>query len=765
MPKGISDCMDMRSRRLAAVLPTILIAALLIGGCSQVSTKGAGSDPSSSSSSSSPPPPPPPPPPPISITTSALPNGQVGQAYTVTLAATGGKAPLTWATTAGTLPAGLTLSAATGMISGTPTATAAGTPLTFTVSDSSASPLSKSVTLNLNVSPASITVSLSPARAALTVNQTLTLTATTDDYAGVNWTVSPAAGSLSATSSASGAKVTFTAPATAGVYTVTATSVTSSGQSAAITIGVTDLAGVYTYHNDHGRSGANTQEYALTPANVNTTSFGKLFSCTVDGAVYPQPLWVANLSINGATHNVLFVGTNNNSLYAFDADANPCQQLWQVSLVDAAHGGTSGEGTANDFGVIGTPVIDPTTNTLFVVARSTYTNTATSTTGYYHRLHAIDITTGSEKSGGPLVIAASFPKTGGSVTFNPQQQLQRAALALSNGTVYVSFGSNADSVPWNGWVMGYTYDANGATPTLGPVLNTTPNQNGGGIWMSGGAPAVDGQGHIYLGSGNGVFDANVATSPQLDYADSLLRLTSSLTIEGYFTPSDEATDAAKDLDFGSSGATMVLDLDNGPFQHIMVAGGKDGSLYVLNGDNLGGYGDSFAMQPPLPLGGALLAPPAFWNNTVYIGAIGGPLQAFAFDTGTDTLNTTPTSQSPTNYGATGTKPGPGLAVSAAGSSGGGVVWAIDTTANCFSRTAPAPCGPAILHAYDASNLASELWNSSLLLSDYAGNAVKFTVPTVANGRVYVGTRGNNTGGANGSTSISGEVDVYGLKPN
>jgi len=767
--------LNVSSRRLSDAV-SILVAVALLAGCSQVGTQNAGKVASSPSSSSGPPPPSSPPPPsppppsppppappaPISITTGALPNGQVGIAYAATLAATGGNAPLSWATTAGTLPAGLTLNAASGTISGTPTATAAGTPLTFTVTDSSASPLSKSVTLNLNVSPASITVAISPARAALTVTQALTLTATTNDYAGVTWTVSPAGGTLSATSSASGANVTFTAPSAAGVYTVTATSVTASAQNASIAIGVTDLAGVYTYHNDRSRSGANTQEYALTPATVNTTSFGKLFSCTVDGAVYPQPLWAANLSINGATRNVLFVATNNDSLYAFDADANPCQQLWQVSLIDPAHGGMSGEGTANDLGVIGTPVIDPATNTLFAVARSVYTDPTTNVTAYYHRLHAIDIFTGNEKSGAPLLIGASAPKVGGSALFNPQQQLQRSALVLSNGTLYVTFGSNSDSFPWYGWVMGYTYDANGATPTPGPVLNTTPNQNGGGIWMAGGGPAVDGQGNIYLGTGNGVFDADVATSPQLDYADSLLRLTSALTVNAYFTPSDQATDASKDLDFGSTGV-MTLDLSAGPFQHILIAGGKDGSFYVLNRDILGDdYGDTFAMQPPLPVGGTILAPPVFWNNTVYIGGIGTPLQAFAFDLSTDTLNTTPTSQSPTSYGATGTKPGPGLAVSAAGS-GSGVVWGIDTTNNCFGKNIV--CGPAVLHAYDASNLGTELWNSSLLASDTAGTAVKFTVPMVANGKVYVGTRGNNTGGASGSTSVSGEVDVYGLKPN
>jgi hypothetical protein len=470
---------------------------------------------------------------------------------------------------------------------------------------------------------------------------------------------------------------------------------------------------------------------------------------------------VANLSIGGKTQNVVFVATNQDSLYAFDGDASPCLQLWHVSLIDAAHGVTQTETTLNDLGVIGTPVIDPETKTLYVVARSLYTNSS-NVTSYYHRLHAIDITSGNEKSGAPVNIAASYPASvTPSVTFNPEQQLQRTGLALlPNGTVYLAFGSFADTFPWNGWVMGYTHDANGGTLTAGPVLNTTPNQNGGGIWMSGGAPAVDGQGNLYVGTGNGVFDANVATSPQLDYADSLLRLTGALTVNAYFTPSDQATDASKDLDFGSTGV-MVLNLNTGPFAHVLVAGGKDGSLYVLNADIMGGnYGDSFALQK-LPLGGVILAPPAFWNNTVYIGTVGGPLQAFAFDPASDLLSTTPTSQSPADYGTTGSKPGPGLAVSASANNGSAVVWGIDTTANCYARTIPPPCGPAVLHAYDASNLGNELWNSSKVAADAAGNAVKFTVPTVANGKVYVGTRGQDTGPA----TLPGEVDVYGLKPN
>jgi hypothetical protein len=715
-------------------------------------------------------------PPPISITNTSLPNGQVGHAYSATLTASGGTAPLSWAISSGALAAGLTL-ASNGVISGTPTATAAATPITFTVSDSSAPAQTQSVTLKLTVSPSVITLSVSPARAALAVTQPLALTATTSDYAGVSWSISPTGGAFSAPSSGSGTQVTLTAPTSSGVYTVTATSVTDTTKSASITVGVTDLAGVYTYHNDLARDGANTQEYALTTKSVNSATFGKLFTCTVDGAVYTQPLWVANLSIGGSRHNVVLVATQHDSLYAFDADMSPCLQLWQVSLIDTTHGATSGEvsvaatttywlvglgqgDTAPEVGVTGTPVIDPANGIVYVVSMST--NAAG--TSIYQRLHAIDIKTGSEKPGSPVLITGNYPGTGSggtSVAFNAKQERQRAGLALVNGQVYIAWGSFEDAGPWYGWIMGYSY--NGSALVQSSVLNVAPNLRGAGIWMSGGAPAADSTGKIYVSTGNGGTDANASSGPTNDYASCVLKLSGGLTVSDWFMPSAYATLNSNDLDLGAGGATVVVNPPTGPNPHLVITGGKDGTLYVLNGDHLGGVGDAQALQY-LPIGagslGRIFATPAFWNNTLFLAAMTKPLVAYAFDTSVDKINPTmPTSQSPTAYGF----PGATASVSASGTSSNGIVWAIDQSSFCTSQ-APR-CGPAVLHAYDATNLANELWNSARNAADTAGNAVKFAVPTVANGKVYVGTRGNNTGGVYGSTTVSGELDVYGLKPN
>ena len=693
--------------------------------------------------------------PPISIVTTALPNGQVGHAYSATLAARGGSAPLTWSLTAGALPPGLKL-APSGLISGTPTAAAGATPLKFSVSSAAAQ--KQTASLTLNVSPANISVAVSPARTGLTTTQKATLTATTNDYGGVNWNVSPAGGTFSAASSISGTAVTFTAPAKAGVYTITATSVTDSAQRGAVTVGVTDLAGVYTYHNDLGRDGANTQEYALTPTNVNTTTFGKLFSCNVDGTIFAQPLWVAHLGIGGSAHNVVFVATAHDSLYDFDADAVACTTLWQVSLIDASHGGTGGETATprsgdNEIGVTSTPVIDPQSKTLYLVTQS-----QPGTSPSYHlRLHAIDITTGEERSGSPINLAASYPgggAGGASVTFITQQQSQDASLALVNGTVYIgSAASNEFVLPWHGWMMGYT----GPRLAQSSALNVTPNGRGGSIWMSYGAPAADADGNLYVITANGTFDVTHASGPTNDYGDSLLKLSSDLHVSSWFAPSDEATDDTNDMDFGSGGAAVVLDLSSGPLRRLVVCGGKDGTLYVLNGDSLGGLGDTNAWQY-FSVGHSIFATAASWNNTLYLAPAKSPMLAYTFDPSINMFNSTPTARSPSTYGWRGAT----ASVSASSSNADGMVWAIDSTNYCTNGS-PA-CGPAVLRAYDATNLASELWNSSRVSTDVAGNAVKFTVPTVANGKVYVGTRGNNTGGVSGSTSIPGELDVYGLKP-
>ncbi|HEY1481772.1 MAG TPA: chitobiase/beta-hexosaminidase C-terminal domain-containing protein, partial [Candidatus Acidoferrum sp.] len=620
-----------------------------------------------------------------------------------------------------------------------------------------------------SVAQTSIVVSIAPQLTGLTVGQAISVTATVANDAqnqGVTW--SATGGSFSASATASGVATSYTAPASAGVYTVTATSVTDVTKSASVTFGVTDLAGVFTYHNNLSRDGSNPSEYALTPSNVSSTTFGKLFSCTVDGAIYAQPLWVANLTVGGVNHNVVIVATQHDSLYAFDADVNtsPCTPLWHVSLIDAAHGGSSSESTVPsgttgnlvgsgfgditpEVGVTGTPVIDPTSHTLYVVSKSVITSGPT----FYQRLHAIDLTTGNEKTGSPITIAGTYPGTGDGgtkTTFSPRQQNQRPGLALVNGVVYIAWASHEDTVPYYGWVMGY----NASNLSQAAVLNISPNVGHGGIWMGGAAPSADSSNNLYLITGNANFDATNTTAPNNDYGDSFLKLTSGLAVSQYFTPSDQSTDNSNDNDFGAGGAAILVDQPTGPVQHLVIGGGKDGYLYLLNRDAMGGLGDSNAWQR-FNFGYGIFDTGAFWNDTFYMAGINGPLQAYTFNTTTGKFNTANISRSSATFAFPGSTP----SVSSSGTTNG-IVWALNNGNYCTSQSPG--CGAAVLHAYDATNLATELWNSTMGTANTAGNAVKFTVPTVANGKVYVGTRGNNTGGSTSSSTIPGELDVYGL---
>ncbi len=721
---------------------------------------------------------------PLSISTTSLPNGQASASYSATLVATGGTTPYAWSLTAGTLPSGLSLNAATGEISGTPTATVTATPLTFTATDANSH--TASANLTLTIAAATITVSVSPKRGGVVTGQGLALTATTNDVAGVKWSVAAGSGTtcsgtgcgtLSVSTTLNGVAVTYTAPSTAGVYTITATSVTDSSQTSATTLGVTNLSGVATFHNNLSRNGSNTQEYALAPANVTTSTFGKLFSCTVDGVIYAQPLWVPNVTISGATHNVVLVATQNDSIFAFDADTNtsPCTPLWKASLLDAAHGAGSGEmpvpsGTTGNYvgngfgdvspevGVLGTPVVDLSTGTLYAVSKTMTTSGPT----FFQRLHALDITTGNEKFSGPGTIAATYPgraDSSGTVTFSPRMQNQRAGLALVNGVVYIAWASHEDNAPYFGWVIGYS--ASNVTQQMG-AINISPNGGQSGIWMSGGAPAADSSGNLYMLTGNGIFDATSASAPNNDYGDSFLQVSSSgstLSVNQYFTPSDQHTDNTSDGDFGAGGATVLVDLPvNGTNPtHLVLGGGKDHNMYVLNRDVMGGLGDSNAWQE-INMPGGIFSTGAFWDSTFYIATVHSAMQAYTLNPSTAKF-TLASNAGSTTFGWPGISP----SVSSMPDNSNGIVWGIDSHLYCTNQAAG--CSAAVLHAYDASNLSTELWNSTQGAGNTAGYAVKFTVPTVANGKVYVGTRGNNTGGADSSTSTPGELDVYGLLPN
>jgi hypothetical protein len=588
----------------------------------------------------------------------------------------------------------------------------------------------------------------------------------------------------------------YAPPATAGTHTVTATSVAAPSASATASVAVTDLGGVFTYHNNLSRDGSNVQEYGLTASSVTPTTFGKLFSCPVDGAVYTQPLWVPGLSIGGGTHNVIFVATQHDSLYAFDADASPCVKYWQVNLLDTLHGGTAGEtpiiwnDVGNCFGdiypevgVTGTPVIDPATSTIYLVSSSEVGNAGGNCSynpGTFHRrLHALELVTGNEKFSGPVSIVASVPglgdgSSGGMVSLDPQKHHQRSGLALSGGIVYVAFAAHEDANPYHGWLLGY----NALNVQIQhAVFNTTPNGGLGGIWAGGGAPAVDATGDVYVTTGNGIFDANSTTVPFNDYGDSILRLSPfsgvtsngvDLGLAGWFTPWDQAAISNVDADVGSGAVVLLPDQTTGP-PHLLAQVGKgdpnagQAIVFLIDRDNMGQFNaasNNVVQSFPATCCG-LWGAPAFWQNGLYFAGAYDGLKVFTFDPSTGLFNTTASSQSGNVFNFPDATP----SISSQGASNG-IVWAIDAGlygyaspnaaggVNCYVSPPPAVCtGPAVLHAYNATNLATEYWNSTQAANnrDQAGNAVKFVPPTIANGKVYVSTRT--------------EIDVYGLLPN
>jgi outer membrane protein assembly factor BamB len=491
---------------------------------------------------------------------------------------------------------------------------------------------------------------------------------------------------------------------------------------------------VLTYKNDLARTGQNLTESVLTPSAVNPSRFGLQRILAADGHVDATPLYLAALTVQGASHNVVFVASESDSVYAYDSDSGAL--LWHVSLLGAGE-------TADDLpsygcqqvaptiGITATPVIDRSAGAHGIIYLIAMSLSSASNT-YHQRLHALDVTTGTELLGGPVDIAASYPTLGGTTRFDPGQYVERAALLLVSGTLYTSWTSHCDMPPYSGWIIAYS------ASTLAPaaVFNAAPNGGGVGpaIWMSGGGPAADAAGNLYVLTANGAFETTLDANGfpnQGDYGNSFLKLSLAagmLTVSDYFTMYNEVNESGADQDLGSGGIMLLPDLTDsaGSVRHLAVGAGKDGNLYVVNRDAMGRFNsNSNQIWQELPgvLAGGIWSTPAYFNGAVYYGPSGGALRAFTLSAAQ--LASAPASSSAVRFAYPGVSP----AISANGVSNG-IVWAHENT------------NPAVLHAYDAGNLTHELYNSSQAANgrDQFGPGNKFITPMIADGKVFVGTQ-------------------------
>jgi len=493
---------------------------------------------------------------------------------------------------------------------------------------------------------------------------------------------------------------------------------------------------VLTWHNDNARSGQILDETLLQPANVNSTSFGRLFTLTVDGNVDAEPLYVPAVNFSGTIHNVLIVVTENDSVYAFDADTGV--QLWQATMLlpgEATSEPVYGCGQITPkIGVTSTPVIDPTAGpngVVYVVAMSKDLSG-----NYIQRLHALDLVTKAELFGGPVAIQASYPGTGdnssgGNVIFEPKAYKERAALLLLNGTVYTSWASHCDIQPYTGWVISYDH----LSLHQVSVIDLTPNGGEGAIWGSGAGPAADASGNVYLLMANGTFDTSLdmhGFPDQGDYGNAFMKLSTAggvLTVADYFAMDNDVSEDNGDVDLGSGGAMLLPPLQDS--QHntrsLAVGAGKDGHMYVVDTTNMGKFNPSNNNQIyqdlPNALVGGIWSAPAWFNGTVYYGPTWNYIFAFPFAGGLFSM-------SPNATGSQFPYPGATPSVSANGTSYG-IVWAAENSS------------PAVLHAYRADNLSTELYNSNQAAGgrDHFGDGNKFITPMISNGKVYVGEAG------------------------
>jgi hypothetical protein len=537
--------------------------------------------------------------------------------------------------------------------------------------------------------------------------------------------------------------------ATASSYTTAATTLADNGSTfkvtvsnavgtitsaaATLTVSATAAAGtdVLTYHNDNSRSAQNLTETVLTPANVNATQFGLLRVLPADGLVDGQPLIASNLSVSGVLRNVVYVVTENDSVYSYDADTGAA--LVHVSVLGSGETPSDTRGCSQvvpQIGITSTPVIDRSVGpngTVYVVAMSKNAAGA-----YFQRLHALDLVTLAERPNSPVVIQATYPGTAnnsvGMTSFQPGQYEERAGLLLLSGTVYTAWTSHCDQTPYNGWIIGYDE----STLAQSQVLNVTPNGSEGAIWQAGGGMAADSAGNIYALVANGTFDTTLDATGfpfQGDYGNAFIKLSSAsmLQVTDYFDMDNTVAESNGDVDLGSGGAMLLPDQTDstGVVRQLAVGAGKDGHLYVVNRSNMGKFSMSNnAIWEDMPgaLPGGIWATPAYFQGTVYYGDVGGTLKAFGIQQAL--LGKTPTSQTSISFAYPGTAP----AVSANGSSDG-IVWAVQNS------------NPAALHAFAAGNLATELYNSNQAANgrDNFGAGNKFMTPSIANGKVYVGT--------------------------
>jgi hypothetical protein len=615
------------------------------------------------------------------------------------------------------------------------------------VSNSAGSATSNSATLTVDPAPVGPSITTQPASKTVNAGQTATFSVVAAGTPPLTYQWQKNNANISGAMAAS-----YTTPATVSgdngatfraMVTNSVTSITSNSATLTVNPVVTSPGtDVTTYHNDIARTGQNTTETKLTQANVNSTTFGLLHNLAVDGRVDAEPLYLSQLSVAGSAHNVVFVATEHDSAYAFDADTGA--QLWKVSMLG------SGETTSDDrgcgqvspeIGITSTPVIDRAAGAhgiLYAVAMSKNGST------YFQRLHALDITTGAELEGGPVTIQATYPGTGanssgGQVVFDPKQYKERAALLLLNGAVYTSWASHCDFNPYTAWIMGY----NQTTLAQTSVLNLTPNGSEGSIWQSGGGLAADPQGNIYALMANGTFettlDANGFPNKQ-DYGNGFVKVSTTggnLKVADYFNMSNTVNESGQDSDLGSGGAMVLPDLTYGTagILNLAVGAGKDGNVYVVNRTNMGKFNsgsNNVYQELPGAVPNGVWGVPAYFNSTVYYCDVNATLKSFSIANGK--LATTPV-----HTGASFTYPGVLPSVSANGTANG-IVWAIENTGN------------AVLHAFAANDLTQELYNSNQASNgrDHFGSGNKFITPMIADGKVFAAT--------------TNSVAVFGLLP-